>query len=83
GLYYPAAAALHLEAEYRGAQQALNWKYPIMLVNWRDYADWQIADIRAELGITPLLDPIDLWDDTTPWAEDPRPDTSSMSIAAE
>ena len=83
GLHYPAASALHLEAEYRGAQQALNWKYPIMLVNWRDYTDWQLADIRTELGITPLLDPIDLWDDTTPWSEDPRSDVPSMPIAAE
>jgi hypothetical protein len=54
-----------------------------MLVNWRDYTDWQLADIRAELGITPLLDPIDLWDDTTPLSEDPRSDVPSMPIAAE
>lgn len=55
GLFYPEAMALNLEAEFQGALQARNWKYPIMLVNWRDYVDHQISDIREELGITPVL----------------------------
>ncbi len=55
GLFYPEAMALNLEAEFQGALQARNWKYPIMLVNWRDYMDHQISDIREELGITPVL----------------------------
>jgi ubiquinone biosynthesis protein COQ4 len=63
GLYYPQAAALAYEAEYVGATQGRNWKYPLMLVNWRAYADVQIADIRQELGITPIL-PEGLWDHT-------------------
>lgn len=72
GLHYPEAAALNSEAEFRGMTQARNWKYPIMLVNWRDYIDGQLADVRADLGITPLLDPSDLWDGTTALGEDPR-----------
>lgn len=69
GLYYPEAAAVHFEAEYRGAQQARNWKYPIMLVNWRHYVDWQIEDIRADLGITPIVPP-ELWADTNRLVQD-------------
>jgi ubiquinone biosynthesis protein COQ4 len=63
GLYYPRAAALGYEAEYIGATQGRNWKYPLMLVNWRAYADVQITDIRKELGITPILQE-GLWDHT-------------------
>lgn len=81
GLHYPEAAALQLEAEYRGVVQARNWKYPIMLVNWRDYIDRQIDDIRAELGITPLLDPPDLWDDTMDLAQDPRASGAMLEAA--
>ena len=63
GLYYPEAMALNLEAEFKGAEQGRNWKYPIMLAPWRDWVDWQVADIREELGITPVP-PADLWADT-------------------
>lgn len=63
GLFYPEAMALNLEAEFQGALQARNWKYPIMLVNWRDYMDHQISDIREELGITPVL-PEGTWADS-------------------
>jgi ubiquinone biosynthesis protein COQ4 len=63
GLHYPEAAVLNLEAEYQGAVQARNWKYPLMLADWRAMTNWQIADIREELGITPLPAP-DLWADT-------------------
>lgn len=63
GLFYPEAMAVNLEAEYVGAEQGRNWAYPIMLAPWRDWADWQIADIREELGITPVPAP-GLWADT-------------------
>ncbi|MFM7028226.1 MAG: Coq4 family protein [Chakrabartia sp.] len=63
GLHYPEAMALDLEAEFQGALQARNWKYPLMLVNWRAYVDHQISDIREDLGITPVL-PEGTWADT-------------------
>jgi ubiquinone biosynthesis protein Coq4 len=63
GLYYPEAMALNLEAEFRGAEQGRNWTYPLMLVDWRQYIDVQIADIRKELNITPII-PDGLWDTT-------------------
>lgn len=62
GLHYPEAMVLNLEAEYRGAEQGRNWKYPLMLVDWRAYTDWQINDIRKELNITPVEE--GLWLDT-------------------
>ncbi len=62
-LYYPEALAVNLEGEFKGAEQGRNWKYPIMLAPWRDMADWQIADIREELGITPVI-PDGTWADT-------------------
>lgn len=62
-LYYPEAMAVNLEAEFRGAEQGRNWKYPIMLAPWRDMADWQITDIREELGITPVV-PEGMWADS-------------------
>lgn len=63
GLHYPEAYVVNLEAEYQGAVQGRNWKYPIMLAPWRDWVDWQISDIREELGITPV--PAEgLWADT-------------------
>lgn len=63
GLHYPEALTLSLEADYHGAIQGRNWKYPLMLVDWRQYVDKQISEIRAELGITPVI-PEGLWDDT-------------------
>ena len=62
GLFYAEAMKVHLEAEFLGAQQGRNWAYPIMLVDWRDYVDVQIEDIRRELNITPVID--DRWDET-------------------
>ena len=79
GLYYPQAASLGLEAEYVGATQGRNWKYPIMLVSWRDYADVQIADIRAELNIAPIL-PEGLWDHTDAFSMEPRGDNDEALI---
>jgi len=84
GLYYPAAAALNLEAEYRGHIQAQSWKYPLMLVNWRDYVDVQIDDIRAELGISPVPAK-DLWAGTNALSEDQPAghDDAALAVAAE
>lgn len=62
-LHYPEAFALNVEAEFVGASQAHNWTYPIMLADWRAMIDWQMDDIRKELGITPVP-PADLWADT-------------------
>ena len=63
GLYYPDAMVLNLEAEYLGSQQGRNWAYPLMLVDWREYTDLQISEIRKELNITPDI-PAGLWADT-------------------
>lgn len=63
GLFYPDAMVIHLDAEFEGAAQGRNWKYPIMLAPWRDWVDWQIADIREELGVTPIPAP-NKWDGT-------------------
>ncbi|MBS0474257.1 MAG: hypothetical protein JSR28_03790 [Proteobacteria bacterium] len=62
GLFYPEAMVVQLDAEFRGAEQGRNWKMPLMLVDWREYADVQIEDIRRELNITPVID--DRWDHT-------------------
>ncbi len=69
GLHYPEAMVLNLEAEFQGALQARNWKYPLMLVDWRDYVNVQISDIREELGITPVL-PEGTWADTNKLVHD-------------
>jgi ubiquinone biosynthesis protein COQ4 len=84
GLHYPEAHVLHLEAEYQGAVQGRNWNYPIMLADWRAMVDWQIADIREELGITPVP-PEGLWSDTNRLAEDATADSddAEMAVAAE
>lgn len=62
GLFYPDAMVVNLEAEFMGAQQGRNWKHPLMLVDWREYVDVQIEDIRRELNITPVVD--SRWDET-------------------
>lgn len=62
-LHYPAALAINIEAEFVGATQGRNWKYPIMLAEWRTMVDWPMDKIRAELGITPVP-PEGLWADT-------------------
>jgi ubiquinone biosynthesis protein COQ4 len=73
GLHYAESMALNLEAEYQGAVQARNWKYPLMLADWRAMTDWQITDIREELGITPLPAP-DLWSETNRLCDEGHPD---------
>ena len=73
GLHYPEAMAINLEAEFKGAEQGRNWKFPIQLAPWRDWADWQIADIREELGITPVP-PEGLWADTNRLCNEDDPD---------
>jgi len=72
-LHYPEAAVLNLEAEYQGAIQGRNWKYPMMLAPWREWTDWQIADIREELGINPVP-PEGLWADTNRLCNENDPD---------
>lgn len=71
-LYYPEALAVNLEAEFRGAEQGRNWKYPIMLAPWRDMVDWRIADIREELGISPVI-PAGMWEGTNSLAVESDP----------
>ncbi|MDE2436183.1 MAG: hypothetical protein KGM49_07990 [Sphingomonadales bacterium] len=63
GLHYAEAFALNLEAEFQGAVQGRNWNYPLMVADWRAMTDWQITDIREELGINPVP-PQDLWTET-------------------
>lgn len=63
GLHYAEASVLNLEAEYQGAVQGRNWKFPLMLADWRAMVDWQIADIREEIGVTPVP-PEGLWEGT-------------------
>lgn len=79
GLHYPEAMALNLEAEFRGAEQGRNWRYPIMLADWRGMVDWPIADIRRELAIEPV--PAEgLWADTNRLCseDDPAYNASAM-----
>lgn len=71
-LHYPEAFALNIEAEFVGASQAHNWTYPIMLADWRSMIDWQMADIRKELGITPVPAE-DLWSDTNRLCDESDP----------
>ena len=81
GLHYPEAMVINLEAEYRGAEQGRNWKYPIMLADWRAMVDWQIADIREELSITPV--PEDgLWDGTNRLCNEDDPDYGEPMMEA-
>lgn len=72
GLHYPEAMVIMLEAEHLGAQQGRNWEYPLMLVDWRQYVDRQIEDIRAELNITPTID--SRWDHTDRYVNEAHPD---------
>lgn len=72
GLFYPEAMAVNLEAEFMGAEQGRNWAYPLMLVDWRKYIDVQIADIRRELNITPVVDA--RWDQTNRLCNEDDPD---------
>ena len=85
GLYYPEAMALNLEAEFRGAEQGRNWAYPMMMADWRAMTDWQIADIRKELNITPVPD-AGLWADTNRLSNEDDPhygEPLSYQVAAE
>ena len=62
GFHYPEAMVVNLEAEFLGAEQGRNWAYPLMLVDWRQYVDTPIEDIRREFNITPVID--GRWEDT-------------------
>lgn len=80
-LHYPEAMALNVEAEFIGASQAHNWAYPIMLADWRAMVDWQMDDIRKELGITPI--PADnLWADTNRLCDENDPNYGEPLLQA-
>lgn len=72
GLHYAEAMTLNLEAEYQGAVQGRSWKYPLMLAPWREWTDWQVADIREELNITPVP-PANLWAETNRLCDESDP----------
>lgn len=84
GLYYPKAFAVELDAEDIGAAQGRAWKYPLMLIPWRNHLDWQLEDIREEYGIT-KAPPSGFWKWTTDVSQDPRyaEAESGMARAAE
>lgn len=82
-LHYPAALVIQLEAEHMGSIQGRNWKYPIMLAEWRKMVDWQMADIREELNITPLP-PEGMWEGSNRLCNECEPDFGQpMAEAAE
>ena len=81
GLHYPESYALNLEAEFIGAEQGRNWKYPLMLAPWRDWIEWQVSDIREELGITPLP-PVGLWDGTNRLCNEDHPNYGEPMLEA-
>jgi ubiquinone biosynthesis protein COQ4 len=80
GLFYPDAMKVHLEAEFLGAQQGRNWAYPLMLVDWRQYIDVQVEDIRRELNITPVID--GRWDDTNKLCDEGHPEFGQPMMEA-
>ena len=83
GLHYAEAMVVNLEAEYQGAVQGRNWAYPIILADWRGWVDWQIADIREELNITPVPAP-GLWEDTNRLCNEDDPHYGEpLAVAAE
>ena len=50
GLHYPAGMPILLEAMERGIAAGRAIRKPLLMVDWEDYLDWQIADIAADLG---------------------------------
>ena len=80
GLHYPDAFVLNLEAEHQGAVQGRNWKYPLMLADWRGMVEWSIAEIREELGITPVP-PEGLWANTNRLCNEDDPAYGLMEAA--
>jgi ubiquinone biosynthesis protein Coq4 len=81
GLFYPEAFKIGLDAEDIGAAQGRNWKMPLMLLPYRDMIHRPLAEIRAEYGITPVMEP-GVWNWTTAVSEDPR-EPAPMAMAAE
>ena len=59
GLHYPAGMPILLEAMERGIAAGRAIKKPLLMVDWEDYLDWQIADIAPDLGFEP--GPGDAW----------------------
>lgn len=66
------SAGVSINAEFLGAQQGRNWKVPLLIVDWREYTDWPIEDIRRELNITPIVG--DQWDLTNRLCNESDPD---------
>lgn len=81
GLFYPEAFKIGLEAEAIGLEQGRNWKMPLMMLPYRDLIHRPVSEIRAEYGITPVLEP-GVWNWTTAVSEDPR-EPAPMAMAAE
>jgi ubiquinone biosynthesis protein COQ4 len=59
GLHYPAGMPILLEAMERGIAAGRAIKKPLLMIDWEDYLDWQIADIAPDLGFEP--GPGDAW----------------------
>src|SRR5690606_31155173 len=70
-LYYPQAVPIQIEAEERGYAQGRNWKFPLMMLPWRELIDVSVEETREESGITDAPPP-GYWGDSTPHSEDPR-----------
>jgi ubiquinone biosynthesis protein COQ4 len=59
GLHYPAGMPILLEAMERGIAAGRAIRKPLLMIDWEDYLDWQIADIAPDLGFEP--GPGDAW----------------------
>lgn len=70
-LYYPEIVPIHIEAEERGYAQGRNWKFPLMMLPWRELIDQSIEEIRQEYGITDAPPP-GYWADSHHLSEDAR-----------
>ena len=81
GLFYPECFKVELDAEDIGAVQGRAWKMPLFIVPYRDYLDWQVKDLREELGITNPPTP-GQWKYTTALSEDPRVANDAHALAA-
>ena len=79
GFHYPEAFKVQLEAEEIGARQGRDWKYPLMLVPWRDHIDRPVEELREEFGITDVLPP-GVWNYTTALSEDQPVADNDVSV---
>jgi ubiquinone biosynthesis protein COQ4 len=63
-LHYHDVLPTYLEGVEQGIRIGRELRKPLMMVDWEDYLDWQLADIAADLGIT-QRGPEAEWDWTT------------------